>query len=332
VKTRLGHLRFVDTIDIPINYLEDPNKRTRDEAIPQDFFIAQRVLNDISIKDALFKNKNQENLKILKLLKAREENFDFEATLASMICGDNEKFPYRSSYFLTSFFAELGFDFQHNGDTRAKWVKERLEELTIVEIHNLISKGLFKRKYFNDFTKGKELDRDEFFQEAVLDFKEFIKESLEANIGLDLSTVLDMNVNLELLFDQKANTSDKDLNSLIEEAKDRFLNNDRQVALEKIWDSFERIKTYYDSNPKKKNMSADKLSGNVSVNFDKEFMDEEFKKLTKIGNDYKIRHHETSKLSLSDEHIHYLFFRMLSLIDLCLVFLHKEDDELEELI
>ncbi len=331
ITTRIGKLRFVDTIDLPVMSWKEDSK-TKDEAILQDFLIAKRILNDLLIKKTLISNKSQENLKTLKLLKAREENFDFEATLASMVCGDNENFPYRSSYFLTSFFTELGFNFQHNGDTRAKWVKERLDELTIVEIHNLISKGLFKRKYFNDFSKEKNINRDELFQEAVYDFKEFIQESLEANIGLDLSTVLDMNVNLELLFDQKANTSDKDLNELIEEAKDRFLNTDRQIALEKIWDSFERIKTYYDSNPKKKNVSADKLSGNISVDFDKEFIDEEFKKLTKIGNNYKIRHHETSKLSLSTEHIHYLFFRMLSLIDLCLVFLNKEDEELEKLL
>jgi len=332
ITTRLGKLRFIGTVDIPIMYLKPNEPHKKDEAIFEDFAIAKRILNDLLIKETLINNKSQENLKTLKLLKAREENFDFELTLAEMVCGDNGNFPYRSSHYLTTFFADLNFNFIHNGETRRTWVKEKLEELTIVEIHNLISKGLFKRKYFNDFAKEKNLNRDELFQEAVLDFKEFIQESLEANIGLDLSTVLDMNVNLELLFDQKANTSDKDLNELIEEAKDRFLNNDRQVALEKIWDSFERIKTYYDSNPKKKNVSADKLSQNISVDFDKEFIDEEFKKLTKVGNNYKIRHHETSKLSLSPEHIHYLFFRMLSLIDLCLIFLHKEDDDLGELL
>jgi len=324
--TRLAHLQFVDTVDIPLNYLKDPNQQTRNEVIQQDFFIARRVLNDILIKETLLKNKNQDNLKKLKLLQAREENFDFELTLAEMICGDNDKFPYRSSHFINTFFMDLGFSFIHNGETRRIWIKERLEELTIIDIHKIISKGLFKRKYFNDDARKKGLNRDEFFKEAFLEFKEFIQESLEANIGLDLSTVLDMNVNLELLFDQKANTSDQSLNDLIEEAKDRFLNNDRQVAIEKIWDSFERIKTFYNSNPKQKKASADKLSKNISIDFDKKFIDEEFKTLTNIGNNYKIRHHETSTSTLNDEHINYLFFRMLSLIDLCLVFLHKEDD------
>ncbi len=40
---------------------------------------------------------------------------------------------------------------------------------------------------------------------------------------------------------------------------------------------------------------------------------------TKIGNEYRIRHHETDKKEITEtKHINYLFFRMLSLIDLCL--------------
>ena len=49
--------------------------------------------------------------------------------LAEMIIGDNEKFPYRSSYYITQFFEECDLDFAHDGSTRWYWTSKRLEEL-----------------------------------------------------------------------------------------------------------------------------------------------------------------------------------------------------------
>ena len=60
-------------------------------------------------------------------------------------------------------------------------------------------------------------------------------------------------------------------------------------------------------------------------------MNEEFLKLGKIGNNYRIRHHETWAFELTPEHINYFFFRMLSLIDLCLVFLNQKEETVEDL-
>jgi hypothetical protein len=55
----------------------------------------------------------------------------------------------------------------------------------------------------------------------------------------------------------------------------------------------------------------------ASDGFDFKLIKDEFKLLTKIGNEYKIRHHETDKIEVSkSKHIDYLFFLMLSLIDL----------------
>lgn len=286
--------------------------------------IAETVLRDMAFKYS--SKKTKENLEALKLLKAREENLDFEMQISEMICGDNDKFPYRSSFYLTEFFQNLGYGFEHNGETRKYWVKERLEELNIKEIHNLVSTGLFRQKYFLDFAKEKSLDSKEFLKEATIEFKEFIQNSITANKCFDLSSVLDMNVNVELLFDNEAKTYDKELNALIEEAKERFFNpNDKQIALEKLWDAFERIKTFFSSEGLKKNQSASKLVDTISKKFDKDFIDKEFQALTKIGNNYRIRHHETDKLELTLEHQNYFFFRMLTLIDLCLVFLNKSE-------
>ena len=288
--------------------------------------IAETILRDSAYKFS--RKKSKESLESLKLLKAREENIDFELQLSEMICGDNDKFPYRTSHLLTEFFQNLGHNFTHNGETRKYWVQERLEELNIKEIHNLISSGLFKKKYFIEWSKANSLDLNLSLKKATNEFKEFIQNSITANDYFDLSSVLDMNINIELLFDNEAKTSDIELNTLIEEAKERFINpKDKQIALEKIWDAFERIKTYFSAEGLKKNHSASKLVEIISDNFDKDFMNDEFKKLTNIGNSYRIRHHEVDKIELTPEHTNYFFFRMLTLIDLCLIFLNTKEVE-----
>ena len=121
----------------------------------------------------------------------------------------------------------------------------------------------------------------------------------------------------------KANTNDEELNKLIEEAKDRFISNDKQVAIEKLWDAFERLKTYFDKNKKE---SGNRVIEIISQNADKDSFEDEFKKLTKIGNNYRIRHHEIDKKELTDENREYFFKRMVALIDLCLRHLNEEEN------
>ena len=57
----------------------------------------------------------------------------------------------------------------------------------------------------------------------------------------------------------------------------------------------------------------------ISKDFNSDLLDTEFQILTKIGNEFRIRHHESDKKEINEtKHLNYLFFRMLSLIDLCL--------------
>lgn len=49
--------------------------------------------------------------------------------LAEMVIGDNDKFPYRSSSYITQFFEECDLDFVHDGSTRWAWTTDRLAEL-----------------------------------------------------------------------------------------------------------------------------------------------------------------------------------------------------------
>ena len=45
-----------------------------------------------------------------------------------MVIGDNGKFVYRSSSYITQFFEECDLDFVHDGSTRWAWTVQRLEE------------------------------------------------------------------------------------------------------------------------------------------------------------------------------------------------------------
>ena len=293
--------------------------------IEKDFKIAEAILKDALFK-CTFDKSSLDDMKNLKLLKAREENIDFEQELAEMICGDNTSFPYRSSYFMTKFFQDIGLDYTHDGSTRRFWMKEVLDELDIRQISFIIEKGLFRKKDYKNskFRMGDNinLDDDIFFKNAIKEFKRFMTESASINETIDLASILDLNLNIELLFDRAAQTKDDELNNLIEEAKSRFLNpKDKQVAVEKLWDAFERLKTYYSSDKKK---SSEILINAISGEIDKKHFKDELAKFTKIGNDYRIRHHETNKKKIKDDiYLSYLFFSMLNLINLCLLSLDQ---------
>jgi hypothetical protein len=301
------------------------------QIIPDDFAQAKAILRDAILKDnADFKNR--ETIGILKLLKAREENIDFEITLAEKICGDNSNYPYRSSFYITKFFNDLGYSYSHDGTTRRLWIKDILLQLDITQIAALVKNGLFRKSDYKNprlrTVNNNKLNDDEFLQLAISDFKKFIDESIRANEVVDLEEVLNLNVNIDLLFESNPITKDDDLNKLVNEAKDRYLKpNDQVVALEKIWDAFERIKTYYDPDKKK---SASILIGDISTELDESEFRNEFETLTKIGNTYRIRHHEIDKKPITDPlQIKYLFFRMLSLIDLAIETLRIKENSNE---
>lgn len=96
----------------------------------------------------------------------------------------------------------------------------------------------------------------------------------------------------------------------------------RQDSVEKIWDALERLKTYYLSLDKRN--SVNKIISNMSNgndNFSKLF-NKEFVELTKIGNDFRIRHHETNKIEITDpKYYDYFFNRCLSLIAIAIEYL-----------
>lgn len=112
------------------------------------------------------------------------------------------------------------------------------------------------------------------------------------------------------------------LEELIQDATNKFRNprlNERKIALEKLWDAFERLKTVEIPEEKQKKRSADILLSKASLGQSpfKEILENECKTLTNIGNQYQIRHFEkyTEQIA-SEEHLDYLFYRMYSLVSL----------------
>ena len=87
-------------------------------------------------------------------------------------------------------------------------------------------------------------------------------------------------------------------------------------------DALERLKTYYTSLDKK--ASAAKIVNDMSGgnNDFQTLFNDEFIALTKIGNNYRIRHHETDKVDITDDNYYdYFFNRCLSLMALAIKYL-----------
>jgi hypothetical protein len=114
-------------------------------------------------------------------------------------------------------------------------------------------------------------------------------------------------------------TTDDKLNELISEAITRFQNprfEERKISLEKLWDAFERMKTYYSSDKKQSVNQLIKLAANENTKLEEE-LQKEAKILTVIGNTSQIRHFETNQIELKDsKHVDYLFYRLFAFIHL----------------
>jgi hypothetical protein len=116
-------------------------------------------------------------------------------------------------------------------------------------------------------------------------------------------------------------TGDQFLDSMLESARAKYLNPSLQVrleALEKLWDAWERIKTLEYPADKKKSVNILLGKASSEPNF-RERLDSEANELTTIGNNFMIRHTETTKTPiLSSAHVDYLFHRMFALVYLVL--------------
>jgi len=81
-----------------------------------------------------------------------------------------------------------------------------------------------------------------------------------------------------------------------------------------LWDAFERIKTVVDPISKKRSVRA-LIDLMADEGASRDAIEAEFVALTKIGNDFQIRHHEVNKHTVEESLIDPLFIRALALVD-----------------
>lgn len=176
---------------------------------------------------------------------------------------------------------------------------------------------------------------------GVLDVVEIFAEySTENDFAVQLNQILELNnLSLKMVNGQieslyinqlKSNIQipiyEIGLKELIEDAMRYYEEDNINIAVEKLWDAFERLKTFYAPELNKKESAKkiiDKMS-NKEENFTKMF-EKEFQELTAIGNAYRIRHHERNKIDIVDKrHADYLYKRCLTLISTAIQYLNLE--------
>lgn len=116
---------------------------------------------------------------------------------------------------------------------------------------------------------------------------------------------------------------EKGLRELLMEAESYYNKGNKQIAVEKLWDAFERLKTYYSpalDKARSANRIIDDMSGS-NADF-KSMYEIEFKALTTIGNNFRIRHHETTKIDITDNRQYdYFYKRCLALVSVAILYL-----------
>jgi hypothetical protein len=108
---------------------------------------------------------------------------------------------------------------------------------------------------------------------------------------------------------------DAELDELLEDAVQNFRSPDpaTQVkAIEPLWDAFERMKTILD--PKKKTGATKLVNAACDSEPERELLAAEMRSLTRIGNEFRIRHHEVTVARVGADQAEWLFARLYALI------------------
>ena len=180
----------------------------------------------------------------------------------------------------------------------------------------------YKHGYFHHYHFTFRYDKSDFrqFQGEINDIFKMSGLQYVLTDKCQIERLTDVDDFVERVVDDAQFVSEKGLKELIIEAATLYHNarpETYHLAAEKIWDAFERMKSFYTELDKKH--SADMLiegMANRQAEFE-ELLRNEFKTLTVIGNNFRIRHHETNKIDIaSGLYYDYLFIRCLSLVSL----------------
>lgn len=126
----------------------------------------------------------------------------------------------------------------------------------------------------------------------------------------------------EALMAATFHTGDVELDSLLETARKKFFDPDleiRKESIEKLWDAWERLKTLEEPEKDKKASTKAILDKAAPEPNFRQVIEQEAVELTRVGNVFRIRHSEVTKIPLeTSEHVDYLFHRLFALIRLLL--------------
>lgn len=241
------------------------------------------------------------------------------------------KLPNAARHQLFKVMNEYNETFRFTSETNFNYYKSInclvLEDITKFYIpKHYVENKLVEIKEFADFKEGTSpfivFDVIESFNRNTTKSSQFEN---------DINTIFKLNnINVEIRneqiyfinnktigVDDSININEVGLEELIRIAEDLYNKGNYSYAVEKIWDAFERMKTYHFTLDKKK--SAEKIINDISYgNKDIwEIFNDEFKTLTDIGNSYRIRHHEINQINISNElHCKYFYKRCLALISI----------------
>ena len=196
--------------------------------------------------------------------------------------------------------------------------EEEIEKEKVCFTYDVLDFIEFTYRHINDVQNGAYHDYFKHYElkfpdtvVARVKFVSEINEIFERNyVGFKLCDdgIIQRIVDEVLLHPICSSKKELKLEELIQDATNKFRNprlNERKIALEKLWDAFERLKTIEIPEEKQKKTLF------------KDILENECKTLTNIGNQYQIRHFEKyTEPIASEEHLDYLFYRMYSLLSL----------------
>lgn len=212
----------------------------------------------------------------------------------------DDKYDQYSLLDLIEFFA------QNIQDITEYWNNEQYKNF-----RNIDCLGTFK--IFNDFKR----EINNIFVESGLLYELTNERIIERIVE---NSVLTPNIEKQV-----EKIKEKDLQDLLNEAIGFYKSpypNDNKIAVEKIWDALESLKTYFKNSNKKQ---ADQKVSDILASNDEQvakIFEKELSELGNIGNNYHIRHYNDKQVQIADSHHYdYLFNRCLSLISLALKYL-----------
>lgn len=200
------------------------------------------------------------------------------------------------------------------GSGRLNWPTDRAERVAmqLVLLRSIATTQIPLMDFsFNFCYAGSRLD-DTFQEFSVRVMRPFLR---------DLVKIAELRVSPPILAESVAvpmpDTGDSTLDDLLRRARDGFRDpspDTRRLALEKLWDAWERLKTLDDGADKKRSTTQmlDRIATEPTF---RGLLETEAKALTGIGNDFHIRHFEVDRAPLiNDAQVDYFFHRMWALV------------------